>query len=172
MRRGTYWITPFALTVAPAPIVAQSCQPVRAAFTALAKTDRYQAVGTTMANGKQYPTNEIYLNGTLDKGMASQWAKASVTPAERLAADEQVGATLADCRVLRTEAVAGQAATVYAAHEHTTDPPTKNDMQVWISNSSGLPLRVDGDASFNNGAPLHSSRTYTYGAGVKAPAGV
>jgi hypothetical protein len=73
--------------------------------------------------------------------------------------------TKATCRYLKDEAVNGEMAAVYSAHEES--PKGKVDTQIWISKAQGLPLRQEIDIDVGGGKSLNSTR-YEYG-NIKPP---
>ena len=165
-----------ALLVPGATVLAQSggfdasCQPVKAAMVAMVKTNRYRVTGTMFADGKAYPLEEIYLGDTLYKGVASHWSKTAMTPQNRINDSQGAGLTTSGCRAVGNESVNGEAAIVYETHSDLTDPKIHTDGKVWISTKRGLPLRVDSESG-DGASKYHGSNLYTYGAGVRAPAG-
>jgi hypothetical protein len=163
-------LLPDATLLAQAGVYDASCQPVKAAMVAMVKTNRYRAAGTTTSAGKAYPTEEIYVDDTLYKGIASHWSRTAVTPQDRIDAGKGLGLTTYGCRTIGNESVNGEAAIVYEEHSDVKQPRIHSDGKIWISTKSGLPLRVDGDSG-NGSSKLHGSKLYTYGASVRAPAG-
>jgi hypothetical protein len=63
-----------------------------------------------------------------------------------------------ECSVLRMESIDGDAATVFRSV--STDP--SNRTTTWISQTSGLVLRMDVDADAGGAMKSHSSTTYDY----------
>jgi hypothetical protein len=163
-------LAPGATVLAQAGGFDASCQPVKAAMVAMVKTNRYHATGTMTSNGKAYPTEEIYVGDTLYRGMASHWSRTKVTPQDRIDAGQGLGLTTSGCRTVGNESVNGEAAIVYEMHSDVKQPKIHTDGRIWISTKSGLPLRMDGDSG-DGADKLHGSNLYSYGAGVRAPAG-
>jgi hypothetical protein len=161
---------PDATVLAQAEVYDASCQPVKAAMVAMVKTNRYRGTGTMTSKGKAYPTEEIYVGDTLYNGYASQWSRTAVTPQDRIDAGQGLGLTTYGCRTVGHESVNGEAAIVYEAHTDVKQPKIHTDSKIWISTSSGLPLRFDSDTG-DGTSKMHGSKLYTYGAGVRAPAG-
>ena len=71
------------------------------------------------------------------------------------------------CKYLRDESVKGESAAVYSTHNENED--TKEDGQVWVSKSKGLPLRQEEDVDIGYGDKRHHSTRYEY-TNVQAPA--
>jgi hypothetical protein len=64
--------------------------------------------------------------------------------------------------LLRSEAVNGEAAVVYSLHREPQD--FKEDSQIWISKSSGLPLREEQDVDMGGQiGKQHNSGRFEYG---------
>jgi hypothetical protein len=72
------------------------------------------------------------------------------------------------CGLVRDELVNGEASTLSSAHKQT--PDVKNDSQIWISKSKGVPVKIemDMDAGGADG-DSHRSIRYEY-TNVHAPA--
>ena len=64
------------------------------------------------------------------------------------------------CSQVRDEAVNGEPATVY--RQVHKDGAQTFDTLIWVSKSSGLPLRQEQDADFGRGEKGHESLTFTY----------
>lgn len=167
---ATALLVPGATVLAQAGGFDASCQPVKAAMVAMVKTNRYHASGTMFAHGKAYPLEEIYLGDTLYKGVASHWSKTAVTPQNRIDASRGAGLTTSGCRAVGNESVNGEAAIVYETHSDVKQPKIHTDGKIWISAKRGLPLRDDSESGVG-ADKIHGSNLYTYGAGVRAPAG-
>jgi hypothetical protein len=163
-------LVPCARVFAQGEVADPSCKPVQTAMDAMARTDRYHAAGTRTSKGKANPTEEIYVGDTLYKGVASRWSRIAVTPQDRIDAGKEVGLTMHGCRTVGNEPVNGEAAVVYVTQSDVKQPKIHTDSRIWISTKSGLPLRVESDAG-SASSKIHVSNLYTYGAGVRAPAG-
>jgi len=138
-----------------------SCKPVTDAAAKMARTP-YHEVATV--DGK--PFEKIYTTTTLSTRVAGRWMTVPMTPQEILDAMRETG-SFSNCRVLRTEIVDGQRATVYAAHR--TSPGTSfpdQDNQIWIG-ANGLTLKSVSDAQVG-GHKAHSEAHMTYD-NVQAP---
>lgn len=75
---------------------------------------------------------------------------------------------LTNCSKLRTEKIDGQTADVYSV---TYDPRfgKKNTVTIWVSQSSGLPLKNEGDVHKLFGGTDHMVQTFSY-TNVQVPA--
>ena len=141
-----------------------SCKPVTEAAAKLAKTP-YHEVSTV--DGK--PFEKIYTTTTLSMRINNgKWMTVQMTPQEVLDSTRETG-SYSNCRVLRTEVVDGQRATVYAAHRVSpgTSVPSQDD-QIWIA-ANGLTLKTISDSQVK-GRKVHAESRVTYD-NVQAPAG-
>jgi hypothetical protein len=138
-----------------------SCKPVTDAVEKLARTP-YHEVATV--DGK--PFEKIYTTTTLSTRVAGKWMTVPITPQEVLETRRETG-SYSNCRLLRTEIVDGQRATVYAAHRSSADTsyPTQDD-QIWIA-SNGLTLKTVSDAEAG-GHKVHAEAHMSY-ENVQAP---
>ncbi len=100
-----------------------------------------------------------------------KWTRSRMTGGEMLKIQEDNRATQkATCQFLRDESINGEAATVYSGHAQSEDSNTSTT--IWISKSSGLPLRQDVDIDVGGIAgKSHQSTRYEY-TNVRPPAGV
>ncbi len=98
-----------------------------------------------------------------------KWKKSPMSEADTRAQEEENWKTAKNvsCKYLRDESVNGQSAAVYKTHNENED--TKEDGQVWISKSKGLPLREEQDIDVGAGDKRHMSIRYEY-TNVQAPA--
>ena len=140
-----------------------SCKPVADSVARMARTP-YHEVSTV--DGK--PFEKIYTTTTLSMRMAGKWTTVPMTPKEILDAVRETG-SFSGCKMLRTEMVDGQLATVYAAHRVSpgTSYPSE-DSQVWIS-ASGLTLKSVSDSQAG-GRKVHAESHMTFD-NVQAPTG-
>lgn len=153
-----------SLATLPAHADDASCKPVTDAEAKLARTP-YREVATV--DGK--PFEKIYTTTTLSMRINNgKWTTVPMTPQEVLDAMREAGGSYSNCRVLRTEIVDGQRATVYAAHRLSpgTSFPSQDD-QIWIA-ANGLTLKNVSDTQ-NGGHKVHAESRVTYD-NVQAPA--
>jgi hypothetical protein len=143
----------FALSLlAATPLAAQSgCQPVDEAMNKVMTTPThiYATMTSVPSNGANPPTDEtthsetIYVGGAAYVKVGGKWSRGEVTP-EQIMKQEQENRknSKSTCRYLRDESVNGEAAAVYSTHSERSDVGhITSDGQIWISKSSGLPLR-------------------------------
>jgi hypothetical protein len=128
---------------------------------------------TETAGAKARTSELIYVNGKSYIQVAGKWMVSPMTPVKmaenrkETEADEEKTMT---CRVVRDEAVNGEAATLYTAHQ--ANPDEKSDAQIWISKSRGVPLKLEMDLDVGGTAgKSHRTMRYEYN-NVQAPAGV
>jgi len=140
-----------------------SCKPVTDAAAKMARTP-YHEVATV--DGK--PFEKIYTTTTMSMRIAGKWRTFPMTSQEILDAMRESG-SYSNCRVLRTEVVDGQRATVYAAQRISpgTSYPSV-DSQIWIA-ANGLTLKTVSDSQAG-GHKVHAESHVTYG-NVQAPTG-
>ena len=83
--------------------------------------------------------------------MSGKWRKSPLTPAQLRAQEEEnwKNAKNVSCKHVGDESVNGQSAAVYSTHNESED--TKEDGQVWVSKSKGLPLREEQDVDLGSG---------------------
>ena len=153
-----------------APVSSQdSCQPLYDALTRLATTSSHSyASMTDPSGGKATATEFIYMQDKAYIKVGGHWADGPTTPKELLEKEMQNRKNShAKCQLLRSDSTGGQAANLYSLHGENKD--TKEDAQVWISKSTGLPLREEADIELP-GSPgkRHVSNRYEYG-NVRAP---
>ena len=166
--KPTFLIALAALAGTLASLPAQaddaSCKPVTDAAAKLARTPYHEV---SMVDGK--PLEKIYTTTTLSMRINNgKWMTMPMTPQEVLDSMRETG-SYSNCKVLRTEAVDGQRATVYAAHRISpgTSFPNQDD-QIWIA-ANGLTLKTVSDVQVK-GRRVHAESHVTYD-NVHAPAG-
>ncbi len=136
-------------------------------------THLYQTETAAYTGGKPRNSELIYLNNKTYVQVNGKWRVSPVTQKDmedlrkKTEAESLVNIT---CRVVRDEAVKGEAATLYSSHQQTPDETT--DSQIWISKARGVPLKLEMDMNVGGGAgKSHRSMSYEY-TNVQAPAGV
>jgi len=138
-----------------------SCKTVADAAAKMARTP-YHEVATV--DGK--PFEKIYTTTTLSTRVGGKWMTVPLTPKEVLEAMQETG-SYSNCKVLRTEIVDGQSATVYAAHRSSPDTSfPSQDLQIWIT-ASGLTLKTVSDGQAGS-RKVHAESHVTYD-NVQAP---
>jgi hypothetical protein len=101
-------------------------------------------------------------------GNNGRWTKTPATPKDVLDAQRETGSSFSDCKVMRTETIDGQRATMYAAHTQTTVPAGSGDAQIWIG-ADGLAVKTVSDTQVQ-GHKVHVEAHVTYD-NVQPPAG-
>ncbi len=146
-----------------------SCQPIYDALTRLATTPSHSyASMTDPSGGKATATEFIYMQDKTYMKVGSNWTHGPITPKELLEKEMQNRKNShAKCQLVRSDSTEGQAATLYSLHgenEHS-----KEDAQVWVSKTTGLPLREEADVELSaSPGKRHVSNRYEYG-NVRAP---
>jgi len=143
---------------------ADSCQPVFDALTKLITTPSHSYTTSTAANGGKTRTAEtIMTQGKKYIRANGKWMDSHVTTAEILEQErENEKNGKATCHFLRSEAVNGEAAVVYSLNRQITG--FKEDSQIWISKSTGIPLREEQDADWGGEiGKAHNSARFEYG---------
>jgi hypothetical protein len=104
-----------------------------------------------MTQGKKY----IRANG--------KWMDTHVTTGEVLAQErENEKNSKATCQLLRSEVVNAEAAVVYSLSREITG--LREEAQIWISKSTGIPLREEQDADWGGEiGKAHNSAHFEYG---------
>jgi hypothetical protein len=133
------------LCVPPAHADTAACQPVIASMVRLTQTPSHQFMTNTVP-GMTPRQSEIVITGkTMSILVAGDhWktipydAQEKVTEMKRKFADSSAAGKVS-CMRVRTEAVGGEPATLYAMHDDTEAGVV--DVQVWVSDARGLPLR-------------------------------
>lgn len=155
-----------------APASAQdSCQPLFDSLTKLATTPSHSYASMTdpsVPGGKPTASEWIYLQDKAYMKLGGNWMDGVMTPKEILEKQMQNRKSgHAKCQLVRSDSAEGQAATLYSLHSESEH--AKEDAQVWISKTSGLPLREEADIELS-GSPSkrHLSNRYEYG-NVHAP---
>ena len=147
---------------------ADSCQPVYDALTKAATTPSHSYTTSVAANGSKTESETIIANGQKYIRVRGKWMSIPITSQDMLEQEkeeEQHGKST--CRLLRSEPVNGEAATLYSIHREYEQ--ITEDEQIWISRGSGLPLRAEADIDpRGNHMKEHSSTRLEYG-NVKPP---
>jgi len=145
-----------------------SCQPVFDAITKVVTTPSHSYTTQSAATGNPRSTETIYTANKIYARVNGKWMDSSLKPSDVLAQEkENRQHTKASCQVVRSEVVGTEAATLYSMHSENED--TKTDAQMWISKSTGLPLREETDISdVGSAEKRHASTRYEY-SNVKAP---
>jgi hypothetical protein len=143
---------------------ADSCQPVFDALTKLITTPSHSYTITTAQNsGKTRTAETIMSHGKKYIRGNGKWMDPSVSTSEVLEQErenEKNGKAI--CRLLRSEAVNGESAVVYSLSRQTAG--FKEDSQIWISKSTGMPVREEQDVDMGGEiGKAHNSARFQYG---------
>lgn len=143
---------------------ADSCQPVFDALTKLVTTPSHSYTSSTAANGGTPQTGEtimvqekkyIHANG--------KWMDPHVTTQEVLEQErENEKKGKSSCQFVRNDSVNGESASVHHMQRETES--FKEDSQIWISTTTGLPLREEQDVDMGGKiGKRHNSGRFEYG---------
>lgn len=123
---------------------ANSCQPVFDALTKAATTPNHSYTTNIAVNGSRSESETIIANGQKYIRVRGKWMRIPVTSQDMLEQEkeeEQHGKSV--CQLLRSEFANGEAATLYSIHREYEG--LVEDTQMWVSKSTGLPLRAEED---------------------------
>ena len=164
MNRTTLGPLFLAALALPAHAANTSCDAVLDAGIKQVQTPHHVHSSRKTLDGKVTSSEAIFIGGVeyLRVGDGN-WRRSAMTAAEMLqgARDKRKQSSADTCRNLGDQTVDGQAATLYEFH-----PDGGAGSQIWISKSSGLPLRQTIDLG---GTVMDGRTDYT---NVQAPAGV
>ncbi|HXS95539.1 MAG TPA: hypothetical protein VN736_13130 [Candidatus Limnocylindrales bacterium] len=155
-----------------------SCKPLADAMTKVLTVPAhvYSTDIAEYTGGKPRNSEIIYLNDKTFVLVNGKWRTSPMTrdTVARMQKDAKANPDthiISSCRIVRDEAVNGEAATVFS--EHTETPDLKSDSQVWISKSRGLPLKLELDSEVGGGAAGKSHKTSRFEyTNVQAPSAV
>jgi opacity protein-like surface antigen len=150
--------------VSPPAHAADACQPVFDALTKLITTPSHSYTTSTPVNGGQVRTAEtIMTQGKKYIRANGKWMDTHVTTGEVLAQErENEKNSKATCQLLRSEVVNAEAAVVYSLSREITG--LREEAQIWISKSTGIPLREEQDADWGGEiGKAHNSTHFEYG---------
>lgn len=141
-----------------------SCKPLVDAAVKMARTPYHEVANV---DGKAF--EKIYTTRSLSIRRNNEaWTTVPVTPQEVLEAQHE-SAAYVNCKLLRTDVVDGQRATVYSAQRIATGFSSHHDDAViWIG-ANGMVLKTITDTQMR-GHKAHSESHVTYN-DVHAPAG-
>ena len=152
-----------AAVVASPVRAADSCQPVFEALTKVATTPSHSFTTSTPVNGGSALESEtIFANGQKYIRAGGKWMRLPVTSEEVVEQEkekEQHGRS--SCQFLHNEPVNNEAAMVYSVHWEYNG--VTEDGQIWISKSTGLPLRAEEDFDTKGKFRDHRSARFEYG---------
>jgi hypothetical protein len=143
-----------------------ACQPVYDSMERLAATPNHQSITQTNAGSKPTTSENVTVGDSRYLQVNGVWKRIPYSTAESIKQQvEQRKDRTSTCRTVRDEAVDGVSASLVTVHTIAGD--NASDQQVWISKSSGLPVRQVIDM----GSITHMEVRYSY-TNVVAPVGV
>lgn len=154
-----------ALGVAPLSAWADDCATIQSAMFAQAKVP-YASSMTTSQPGQPVSRGESVVTGTkMYVQVNGAWQSMPYSAQEIIdRVTENAKKSKQTCQKVGAELVAGEATTVYSDHEET--PRGVVDSRIWLSDSSGLPLRLE--THFASGMSFTSTIRYD---NIQPPAG-
>jgi hypothetical protein len=161
-----------AFFISPAARAQGDCKPVHDAIDKMStvSSHAYETESNPARTGTGVTNHEVIrTGGTVYVLMNGKWKKSPMSSADMRAQEEEnwKNAKNVSCKHLRDESVKGESAAVYSTHNENED--SKEDGQVWVSKSKGLPLREEQDVDLGSGDKQHMSTRYEYN-NVQAPA--
>ena len=154
------------LAAGPRPALADACGTVMDAMFAQAKLP-YAGSGDMIHPGKAPMHTEVVVTGgKMYVQVMGRWQSMPFSAEETIStAKQKMAETRHVCRQAGTDAVNGEAATIYAEH---ADKAGAVESRMWISDSRGLPLKVE--VKVPSGG-MTQTLEYHYD-NIQAPAGV
>ncbi len=143
---------------------ADSCQTVFDAIQKLVTTPSHSYTTSMAAKGGNPQTGEtIMTQGKKYIRANGKWMDSRVTTAEVLDQEkESEKSGTSSCQFVRGESVNGDSASLYHMQRETRH--FKEDSQIWISKSTGLPLREEQDMDYGGAiGKRHNSGRFEYG---------
>lgn len=157
----SFGLTPFVSLPARA---ADSCQPVFEALQKVATTPSHSYTTMTAATGGAPQNGEtIMIQGKKYIRARGKWMDPHVTTQEVLEQEQEYEKKgKSSCQFVRNDSVNGDSASLYHMQRETEN--FKEDSQIWISKSTGLPLRVEQDIDMGGSmGKRHNSGRFEYG---------
>ncbi|MGH9495923.1 MAG: hypothetical protein ACRD3B_13070 [Candidatus Sulfotelmatobacter sp.] len=148
---------------------ADSCQPVFDAEKKLVTTPSHSYSTSTSAKGGSTLTGEtIMVQGKKYIRANGKWMDPHITTAEVLDQEKENEKNgKSSCQFVRSESVNGESASLY--HMQREVSGFKEDSQIWISKTTGLPLREEQDMDMGGEiGKRHNSGRFEY-SNVKPP---
>jgi hypothetical protein len=147
----------------PPAHAADSCQPVFDAEKKLVTTPSHSyTTSTAVKDGNPQTAETVMVQGKKYIRANAEWMDPHVTTAEVLEQEEENEKTgKSSCQFVRSKSVNGESASLYHLLRETSG--FKEDSQIWISKTSGLPLREEQDIDYRG--PIgkrHNSARFEY----------
>jgi outer membrane lipoprotein-sorting protein len=144
---------------------ANPCQPVFDALDKVTMTPRhtYSTITAVFTHGQPRVSETIVANGKVYIRVNGKWRPGLTSPQEmqEQQKENRLHAKGA-CQLVGGEMVGGEAAVVYSTHTESKD--AKEDGQIWISKTTGRPLRDEEDIELGAAAGKeHRSTRFEYG---------
>lgn len=142
---------------------ADSCQPVFDALQKLVTTPSHSYTTSTALKGGSPQTGEtIMARGEKYIRVNGKWMDSRVTTAEVLGQEKENEKNgKSTCQFVRSEPVNGNNASLY--HMQREAGNFKEDSQIWIAVSTGLPLREEQDMDYGGTiGKRHNSARFEY----------
>ena len=142
---------------------ADSCQPVFEALQKVATTPSHSYTTSTAATGGPRNAETVMVQGKKFIRVNGKWIDPKVTTAEVLDQEKENEKNgKSSCQLVRSESVNGESVSLYHMQRETEN--FKEDSQIWISKSTGLPLREEQDMDMGGRiGKLHNSGRFEYG---------
>ena len=143
---------------------ADACQPFFDAIQKLVATPSHSYTSSTAAKGGSPQTGETIMSqGKKFIRANGKWMDSHVTTAEVLDQEkENEKSGRSSCQFVRSESLNGDIASLYHIQRETGN--FKEDSQIWISKSTGLPLREEQDMDYGGATgKRHNSGRFEYG---------
>ena len=142
---------------------ADACQPVFDALQKLVTTPSHSYTTSTDAHGgKPIEAETIFTGGQKYIQAHGKWMRLPVTTQDVLDQEKENEKNgKANCQLVRSESVNGENASLYHMQRETEN--FKEDSQIWISKTTGLPLREEQDIDYGGKiGKRHNSGHFEY----------
>jgi hypothetical protein len=151
-----------------------ACKPLFDAMTHLFNTPSHQYVTqtSTALGGQPQESELINTGGAMYVLVDGKWHASPITAAQLQEREEanRKSAKVTNCKVIREETIDGVPATVFNSHTETGFGV--GDQQIWLSKSTGLPLRETIDMDLGDKAGKSHVEVRVVYAKIEAPANV
>ena len=148
----------------PKARAADACQTVFDALQKLVTTPSHSYTTSTEANGSKPVEGEtIFVGGQKYIQAHGKWMRLPVTTQDVLDQEKENEKNgKSNCQLVRSESVNGESASLYHMQRETEN--FKENSQIWISKTTGLPLREEQDIDYGGKiGKRHNSGRFEYG---------
>ncbi len=153
------------LGAAPAAAQADDCATIMSAMFAAAKVAYASSITTTIPGQPAKQSTVVVTGGTMYVQVNGAWHSMPYSAQEIIdRATEKAKTSKQICQKVGAEDLNGEAATIYS--HHVENNRTVADGRVWISDASGLPLKID--EHFDGGMAFVQTTRYD---NIQPPAG-